>query len=189
MKELSDYAKKTIRHKARSLVGRVGFVKDDIEDIEQQMALDLIQRMPKFDRSKAMCATFVTHIVNHKIGKLIRHRTQKMRDYRREALSLNDFIDDSEGGIVERGYTISQDEVDLRIGRRHRTQQEEVMLRIDVSLAMATLPKDLKSIAKHLMTETFTEASKSLGIPRTTIYDARDRLRLIFENAGLNKYL
>jgi len=187
--ELSEYAAETIRHKARQLVGKAGFTWDDIEDIEQEMTTDLLSRLPKFDPDKAAHTTFVARVIERKISKLIRHRKQEMRDYRRESCSLNDLIEDADGDTIERAYTVDQDEADIRTGRRHRTREEEAQLRIDVSLVLSKLPDDLRPVAERLMTETFTEASESLGIPRATLYGARDRLRLIFENAGLRDYL
>lgn len=187
--ELSDYAKCTIRHKARSLVGKVGFTNSDIKDIEQEMALDLIQRMPKFDPNKAAHTTISARVIDRKLSKIIRHRTQEMRDFRRETCSLNDLLEDSEGETIERACTIDQDEGDLRTGKRHRAQAEEAQLSIDVSLVLSALPEDLKPIAERLRTETITEVAVSLGIPRATLYGARNRLRRIFENAGLRQYL
>lgn len=187
--ELSDYAKKTIRHKARSLVGRKGFTMDDIDDIEQEMTLDLIERMPKFDPDKAAQSTFIARVIDHKISKILRHRTQEMRDFHRESCSLNDLIEDSDGGVVERIHTLDREGVDLCAGGHSRTCNEDAQLRFDVSLVISGLPKDLKALAEHLMTETFTEASKSLGVPRATLYGARDRLRRIFEDAGLKEYM
>ncbi len=150
-------------------------------DIEQEMALDLIQRLPKFDSNKAAHTTFVARVIDRKISKVIHHRTQEMRDYRCVSCSLNDLIKDPEGETIERACAIDQDKAEFRIGKRHRTREEENQLRIDVSLALSTLPDDLRTIAEHLESETFTEASGSLGIPRTTLYDVRDRLRRIFE--------
>jgi len=50
---LEDYAVQLIRHKAWQLVGRAGFTKDDREDIEQDLKLDLLRRLSKFNEIAA----------------------------------------------------------------------------------------------------------------------------------------
>ncbi len=187
--EISDYAAVLIRCKARQLVGRAGFTWDDVEDLEQEMTLDLLSRLPKFDPEKAAHTTFVARIVERKISNLFRDRRREKRDYRREFGSLNDHIQDGEGETIERAYTIDQDDVDIRMGHRHRSREEEAHLRLDVSLVMSGLPEDLREIAEVLMKTTITEAAKSLGMPRSTLYGAVGRLRPFFENAGLGDYL
>ena len=39
------------------------------------------------------------------------------------------------------------------------------------------------------MAETITEAAKSLGMPRSTLYGVIGRLKSVFEDAGLRDYL
>ena len=91
--------------------------------------------------------------------------------------------------MKKRRALIVEDEADIRAGRRRRSREEEAQLRLDVSLVLSGLPNDLRKVAERLMTETVTEAAKSLGIPRTTLYGAKERLRRIFENTGLRDYL
>jgi len=188
--ELSDYAFELIYHKARQLVGKAGFTWDDVEDIEQELALDLLERLAKFDPAKATYNTFVARIVERKISKLIRHRMQEMRDYRREDGSLNDPIDNGRGETSERLQTISQDEHDRRTGRHTRPAAERMDLQIDVSGVLAELPPELRRAAELLMTMTVAQAARALGIPRSTFYDTHlAKLREVFEARGLRDYL
>jgi RNA polymerase sigma-70 factor (ECF subfamily) len=188
-KGINDYAAELIRHKARQLVGKAGFSWTDIEDMEQEMTLDLLSRMSNFDPDKATYNTFAARIVEHKISKLFRHRKREIRDYRREACSLDDPIEDPEGKTIRRAHTIGQDEADIRLGRRTRAHEEEAQLRIDVSLVLARLPDDLREVAERLKVETISKAARSLGIPRNTLYGSVKRLRLLFEDYGLRDYL
>jgi len=188
--ELSDYAFELIYHKARQLVGTAGFTWDDVEDIEQDLTLDLLERLAKFDPAKATYNTFVARIVERKISKLIRHRMQEMRDYRREDGSLNDPIDNGRGETSERLQTISQDEHDARTGRHTRPAAERMDLQIDVRQALAELPQELRRAGELLMTMPVAQAARAMGIPRSTFYDAYlAKLRRAFEDRGLRDYL
>ena len=44
---IDEYAVQIIKYKARQLVGRVGFTESDREDLEQEMLMGLLQRLPK----------------------------------------------------------------------------------------------------------------------------------------------
>lgn len=186
---ISEYAANLIRHKARQLVGKAGFTESDREDLEQEMQLDLVKRLPKFDPDKASEKTFVTRLIERKISRLIRHRTCEMRDHRRESSSLNGQVDDPECGTIERGNTVGEDRTEVRLLRRRRTQEEATRLRLDVEMVLSALPDDLRQVAERLMAETIAQAAVSLDRPRSTITDARNRLRAIFENAGLHECL
>ena len=189
-KGLSDYAAETIRHKARQLIGKVGFTKDDINDLMQEMMLDLLERLPKFDPNKAAHSTFIARVIERKISKLIRHRMQEKRDYRREACSVNETIEDGNGGTVERAQTMSQDEHDLRTGKHSRPEEARIDMRLDVSFVISKLPADLKPLAERLMTHSITEVAREIGMPRSTFYETGiARLREIFEDKGLREYL
>lgn len=189
--ELSDYAAETIRHKARQLVGKAGFTKDDLDDVRQDLTLDLLERLPKFNPDKAVHSTFVARVIERKISKLIRHRMQEKRDYRRNECSVNDWVTDTNGRRVERAQTLSRDEHDLRMGRHTRPETERIDLEIDTRIVISQLPPDLKPIAERLFaTCSITEVAQEFGIPRGTFYEtALARLRAIFENKDLEDYI
>lgn len=187
--ELSDYTRTLIRIKARQLVGKAGFTRDDIPDLEQEMMLALWERLPKFDSSKATLNTFSARIIEHKIQNIIRHRKQEIRDFRRESYSLDDSIKGVDGQNIERADLVDKFKVDARRGLHRRTREEQSQLRVDVSIVLSKLPDDLRQVAEHLKTKTPTETAKALGTPRTTIYRHIEWLQAIFEDKGLRDYL
>lgn len=186
---IDDYAEELIHHKARQMVGNAGFTADDIEDIEQEMRLDLLQRLPKFDPSKATYKTFVSRLVERQISDMIRHSEQEGRDYRREESSLQDAAEFGGDGdeAMERIETVSQDEQDHRFGRQIRSEQERHELRLDIPVALSKLPPDLRELAELLQTMSIAQAARELGIPRTTLYYSRlPQLRQAFRAMGLD---
>lgn len=187
--EITKHAEDTIRHTARRLVGVAGFTENDTKDIEQELSLDLLQRLPKFDLSKSSPNTFAARIIRNKATKLIRDRVREKRDYRREYYSLNDPIEDADGEAIDRAYSMDYAEAKIRRGNRRRSHQERIQLRLDVSLIISQLPDSLQQIAQLLRTKTVTEAAKTLGMPRSTLCDQISRLRIIFEDKGLHEYL
>ena len=187
---LTDYALTLVHHKARQIVGKAGYTQSDVEDIEQDLILDLLERLPKFDAAKAKYSTFVTRLVERKISNLLRDRLAEMRDHRREVCSLNDEIDIGDDEPVQRSATISQDEYDLRTGKYNRPAEERADLALDVTMLLEDLPAELRAVAEKLMTNTITEVAQQLGMPRSTFYDTYVApLRAAFGERGLGDYL
>jgi len=186
---IDEYAVQLIKYKARQLVGRVGFTESDREDLEQEMVLDLLRRLPKFDPKRAGRNTFIARIVEHKVATIIEAQKAGMRDYRLCSCSLNDRLEDEEGRSIERMETIDQEDYLRRTGKLSRPMSELRNLSIDLRSAVQTLPPELRELCKRLQTESVTEISRDTGIPRGTIYESIKKLRAIFEDAGLKDYL
>ena len=187
--EIYTYARKTVRNKARQLMGKGGLTLDDIEDVQADMTLDILSRLPKLDLTKGTFKTFIMRLVERRISQIFRHRTQEKRDFRRKDGSLNDLIEDTEGGLTERWNTISEDDADIRRGKRDRIREEQEQIKLDVSFVIPKLPDDLREVvADLLVTGTIAETARNLGIPRPTLYGALERIRRIFTEKDLQDY-
>ena len=187
---LDGYARDVIRHKARQLIGKYGFTRDDYDDLQQEMMLDLLRRLGKYDPSKAGLSTFVARIVDRKVSTLIRHQRQEKRDYRRPVCSLDAQVEDQDGQARGLDEVLSQDAFDDEVARHDRPSAERLDLRLDLSLVLDELPDDLRQLALRLQTRTVAEIARELGVPRSTLYEKGiARLRKIFEDKGLREYL
>lgn len=168
--ELSPYIKKLVECKARGLVGKAGYTRDDLADIEQEMFLDLLKRMRNFDAAKSTLNTFADRVVSRKACDLLRHRQAGMRDWRREAFSLDEEIETDEGSTTRHEF-IGKDEVGRRKGSHYRKGEEVSALRMDTEAVLAGLPTELRRAAELLKTRSVTEAAREMGIPRGTFRD------------------
>ena len=180
---LDGYALNLIKYKARQLVGRAGFTPSDRDDLEQEMLLDLIQRMPKYDPDRAGARTFIARMVAHKIADIILARKAGMRDFRICFCSLDDHLEDEEGGLI------ALEEYLVRTGKLARPVSERHDLFIDIHKVMARLPPKLRELCRRLKTETVAEIARETGVSRAVIYESIKKLRAIFEEAGLRDYL
>jgi RNA polymerase sigma-70 factor, ECF subfamily len=186
---LTDYALDVVRCKALRLVGKEGYTLDDLDDIQQELIVDLLERLPKFDPAKATYNTFVSLMVRRKIANLLRDRKREMRDRQREECSLNEDVDDGEGYLVQRYQTINHDEKDLRTREHPRSAEESADLESDIQTALAKLPPDLRQAAELLQTLSPAQVARQLGIPRATFYENHLKsLREIFAAKDLDGY-
>ncbi len=186
---IDPYAAGLIRFKARQLVGKAGFTASDREDIEQELTLDLLRRLPKYNPKRAQLNTFIARVVEHRLASLIEAQKAGIRDYRRCRCSLNECFEDADGRSVERVDTFDQEDYLLRTGGQSRPSEELNRLAIDVAAVLETLPPELRELCRRLKAETVTEISRDTGVPRGTIYESIKKLREIFKDAGLRNYL
>ncbi len=185
---IDPYAVRIIRHKARRLVGQVGFTESDRQDLEQELMMDLLYHLPKYDPKLSQRNTFITRVVEHKASTIIEGRKAGLRDYRLCNCSLNERVENEEGDSVERMETIDQEDYFRRTGRLSRPLSEIRDLALDTRKALDSLSPELRELCCRLQTDTVLEISREKVIPRWRIYESLKELREIFEDAGLRKY-
>ena len=77
------------RIKSRRLAGRYGFARHDVEDIQQELLLDYLQRSSSFDAHRCTRRTFALLVINNRIATLIEAKQAACRDYRACRISLD----------------------------------------------------------------------------------------------------
>src|SRR5690606_38392175 len=145
--EIITYAMERARFKAAELVGRYGIKRDEIEDIQQDLITDVIERLVNFDGDLASGKTFVTRLINNRIGNIVEHRRARRRDCRQEDCSLDDWARDEEGGWVRRSDLTDEQRLRAHCGVYPQQQFEQADLAMEVAAVMATLPDDLRDLA------------------------------------------
>ncbi len=170
-----------IHEKARRLIGRAGLRNADLEDLKQDLALDVLERLRSFDPRRSKRHTFVAMVVEHGVAAILERRTAAKRDPRREGCSLNDPVCDEEGKAVERSDTLE--------AQRGWVSEDVRDLAADVRAVLNGLPPELRCLALGRQTKSWAEIAEERGVPRTTLYADIRRLRTAFKRAGLDRYL
>ena len=185
------YAVNLVRMKSRQLCRQPGFSQEDQPDIEQELMMELAQRLPTYDPAKASLEAFTTWIVLQKIADLVKaHRTKK-RCPAMKTVSLNDlvFTRESDSLEEERWATIDSEVFQRFLDSGCRSAEERLGLGIDLELAMANLPKELRHLCELLAKYNIVEVARKLGVARSSLYRSIHALREVFEKAGLRDYL
>jgi len=183
---IDTYAAKLIRYKAYSMVGKAGFCEADRPDLEQDMMLDLLQRLDKYNPAKASKNTFISRIVENRICTILESRHTCRRDWRLCRTSLNEKIGNCEGGIAER---IDMLDTEGRIG----CHEEEARLwrieelHVDVKRVVETLPTELQDLCGRLCHSNIREISRDTGIHHSKLYEWLHKIQEAFMAAGVKK--
>jgi RNA polymerase sigma-70 factor (ECF subfamily) len=190
--ELGEYAVKLISFKARQLIGQYGFTEADRDDIEQNLTVDLLQRQPKFNPSRASLHTFIDRIVNHAVASLVERQSAACRDYRRNGVSLNDPV--AVGGVddepTEVGDLIDQDTYLRSTGQPAMHLPDQVALHVYLGRFLSMVPPELSDLCARLAAgQTMSDIARETGIPRPTLYDHRAKLAALADSADLRVYV
>lgn len=177
-----------IRRKARQLVGRGGFGPSDRQDIEQDLLVDLLERLPSFDPEQSAIHVFVAMVVKRHAANLLRYGKAEKRDRRREC-SLHKVVGHDEQGPVELGSAVTSRERDAVTQQARRDAGEAAEMALDVAELIERLPPQLRQLAKRLQTQTVSQAAREMRVPRTTLYASVRELRRRCEQVGLANYL
>ncbi len=151
-----------IKSKAKRLRGHFGYRSCDIEDVEQELATHLVQRMDQYVPDRGSRGAFVGRVVKYRILNLIEARTAAKRDGRR-SVSINRA---GECALID----VSCDDVDLRI---------------DVQSALSYLPEDLRVVALLRMEHREKEIADLLGLTRARVRWRMRQLEKALRAAGL----
>jgi RNA polymerase sigma-70 factor (ECF subfamily) len=180
---------KLVRTKAAGLAGTYGFSASDRDDLRQELLLDCLVRLRKFDPAKSSRRTFVHRVIRHRVATLLDGQRAPCRDYRMCRDSLDAPVQLAACESIPLGETVSTDDYEARIGRNVLSSREPMELRIDIDRGISLLPPELAAVADLLKSVSAVEAGRRLGLSRATVYRRIFDIRGVFAAAGLDDYL
>ena len=176
--EIGSYGINYVRNRVWFLIKKCGFPRQRFEDLQQELLVDLIRRLPRHDPARSPRNAFITRVVKNKVFDILTERDAPSREHIRNEVSIDKPLrqDGSPAKLC-----------DMLCGARSGSDSSD--LAMDLEHALAALPRDLRALW-DLILQGFTpkEISSRTGIPRTTLHDRRDRLHEHLRRAGLGEY-
>lgn len=150
-----------IRRKATRLVGQYGYRRQDVPDLEQELALHVVLRSSQYDPARGSRDAFVTTVAKHKLLNLIAARMAAKRGGR-----------------------------NFRLGAVNEPRAEhDVALTLDVRDVLARLPEDVRRVVElRPAGHTVAEAGRRLGLSRYRVRQSLEQARLALERANLQPF-
>ena len=187
---IDEFAIRLIKKRARQLIGSAGFTASDVPDLEQELAMDLLTRLPKFQEGRAHRKSFIAVAIKHKAATLVEGQKAAKRDYRKVAFSLDQVFTDEDGKKSD-GYDRLDGEKladPYDGGALPQAETEKSALWIDLDRVLQKLSPDLRRLCKLLSDLPVSEVARMTGLSRDTIYRRIKTLRETFESEGLREF-
>jgi RNA polymerase sigma factor (sigma-70 family) len=178
-----------VRFKANQIAGRYGFARDEVEDIQQTLIAECLERLPRFDPRRGAKGTFARFVINHRIATLVRSQKAPCRDYSRRR-SLNSSRYDADSTSPEACKIISVDDYHSRMGPNPRPVEQSLGIKHDVQRAIDALPPELRRICCLLMVlDRIAQVATAAGISRATLHRRMRTIQDAFSCARLHDYI
>jgi RNA polymerase sigma-70 factor (ECF subfamily) len=184
---IDAFTKRLVRLKAKQLIGMAGLRKGDRDDLEQDLFMRVLQATPSYKPEAGHWRVFITAVIERHCATILRNRSNPKRDDR-FVDSLNENCEVN-GVQMELAQSITDRDLAARLGRDVVDETRVADRTMDVATALEQLPPDLRDLADRLAADSIADVARQLGVPRTTLYTARARLRAHFVNLGIENFL
>jgi len=174
-----------IRIKARQLCRRSDVSRSDQDDMQQEMRLYLWKKAHLFDPGRGNIEAFVTTAINSWVGMHLRGLDRIKRRGEASAISLERTLIENDGDVTCLGSVIT----DADRGRRYEAASPDPVeshdLQEAVGHALAQLTGEDRSLLEYISEHGVSAAARTRKVSRRQIYNALERMRSRFEDAGL----
>jgi RNA polymerase sigma factor (sigma-70 family) len=154
-----DYASWIARRAAAELAESHEFNLSDRDDIEQELIVRLLESWPQFDPGKGSATTFLSTVVRNTVSNLIRRRQ----------LELRTFVDSNALPVVD-----------------EPSHEDGVDRECDVAAVLSRLSPEDRDLAERLMTTSIRRIAAEDDVSVASVRKRVERLRAVFESAGLS---
>lgn len=164
------FARIAIHARLKSLRLSGVITRDEQSLLGDELMAQLVAAWPRFDPARAAAEAFINQVVDTRLVSLLRAR----------------------GAAKRAGSTVPLDQIaegSLREPQRSGHETSHAGLRLDLAEAMELLTPREREIVDELMRESLTPAARNLGVPRSTLRDQVERIRVVFRDIGLDAYL
>lgn len=158
----------------------------DREDLEQDLVLDLLQRIGRHDPTRASLETFAEHVIDNRVATLTRPCARLRTERQMVTIDAPPSSRDSDVGP-------NQQPDDNRIIGNGDVDPSDIenglSLRIDVEHFVGKLTPALRLCAEIMGSGNVAEGASKAGLHRSTIYERLAHLRAEAAAIGLHEYL
>lgn len=172
--EITPYLIQQAGLRASLLQTSFGYATDDWDDLRQDMALDCLRRLPKFNPTRGDWRGFVRGVVRNHACALA------SRQMRRKEFQPVETGAGAEDDLADAVALLDANEIAAEDSWR------SLELNIDAQRVLASLPDELQSLACDLAAMSTFAVRRKNGLTLCRLNRQVDRLRAAFEAAGIN---
>jgi DNA-directed RNA polymerase specialized sigma24 family protein len=161
-----------IKQQALLMAKRTHGSKYEAEEYEQEVCFRWLVAPATFDASKGSREAYVKTFARRTIGKFVRNQFAQKRDLRR-CVSLNNPV------------SVDGKQSSELAGRIVDPCSDDMDIHIDLAVALANLPAELRELAECLMHKSPTEVAAERNMAISSLQRQREQLRRALRRMGL----
>ena len=169
--EFTPYLLQQSGLRASLLKTNFGFGGDEWDDLRQEMALDCLKRLPKFDPARGNWKGFVHGVVRNRAFVLATQQTRRS-DFERRMVADTGASDEEAEEFAQEAHA--------------EDARPDLELSIDVRRALATLPEELQSLTHLVASFSLLAVRRQTGLSRLELERRIGQIRTAFAAAGLS---
>ncbi len=182
--ELDKGVLKQIEQKARKVAERSDLNALEHEDLRQDMAVEVLESLRRYDPAKGRLHAFVAKVLRQKAYRFLRHRYGNKAIFQNRMLSLDAHAPDTVSVrpmVANLARPSADDEM---------SETDRVLLACDLEEAIKALPPEQAVVCQKLMEGLNQDQTAAvLGISISTLRTRILHIRQVFEARGLETYL
>jgi hypothetical protein len=158
----------------------------DREDIEQDLVLDLLQRIGRHDPARASLETFAEHVLDNRVATLTRPCARLRTERQMMSIGTPSPASDRDAEwdqLPEDSLITGNCDADPA------SIENELSLRLDMERFVGNLAPALRLCAEIMANGNVAEGASNAGLHRSTIYERLAHLRAEAAAIGLHEYL
>jgi RNA polymerase sigma factor (sigma-70 family) len=184
-----NFVRSVINRHVGKLIAKSDFTQQDRSNLVQEVFVRATKSLRLYDPSVGHLYPYVCTVVQRHLANVVRDRSVVKRKTTGR-VSLSKTVRGDDGGQVEMSQALHDQDQDRRLGRERRLGEQDLNdLRMDLAAFMSKLPDKFQDLLRRRQTQSITEISRDIGIPRTTLNDWMLQIRKLFEEAGFERYL
>lgn len=184
-----NFVRSVINRHVGKLIAKSDFTQQDRSDLVQEVFVRATKSLRLYDPSVGHLYPYVCTVVQRHLANVVRDRSVVKRKTTGR-VSLSKTVRGDDGGQVEMSQALHDQDQDRRLGRERRLGEQELNdLRMDLAAFISKLPDKFQDLLRRRQTQSITEISRDIGIPRTTLNDWMLQIRKLFEEARFERYL
>ena len=166
------------------------YPQQDLRDVEQQLAVWVLERLNSFDPERGTLATFLKHALRSGLSNINRKANAAFRSLPAdtEMTSFSSMVDSSDGPPVALSDTLTTEDLGRRNGTSSRSQMEEFEFVHDIETLIQSLPQDQAAIARVLMQQGRTNAYKASGLTLAHFKTTMEEIAKRFSQGGYDLF-
>ena len=167
---------------ARGLHRKLALPAADLDDLRQDLLVDLICRLPGFDKRRGSIGAFAGLVLRNRCARIAIRHHRRRRAQGGTVLSLDA---PAAGSAEPLGCLLAETDGLAAWHGQERCAAEDVETRHDLARALADLPEDVRGLCAALGTCAVADLVGRDGLSRSALYRRVARLRLELAMRGL----